>query len=122
MMPTESMPEDELVEVPYLRFYHSQALRAKTLNVLTTIEQAKDATRYHTARADLIMELTNAGMDYYFLQPLKLAKVGFVVEQSATVGLSGATRVLAGVIHNIVGHMDRTQMLVVCDYIRDLME
>jgi len=33
--------------------------------------------------ADLVADLTQAGMDYYYLRALKLAQVGFVVEQSA---------------------------------------
>jgi hypothetical protein len=30
---------------PFLRCYHSKSLRANTLAVLTTLEQAKDCTR-----------------------------------------------------------------------------
>ncbi len=107
---------------PSLRFYFSDELQSKTLNVLDTLEQAPDCTRYRGALADLIMELTNSGMDYYFMRPLKLAQVGFVIEQSAVVGMSGATRLLAGVIHNIIGRMNQEQLLFVCSYIRDLME
>lgn len=116
------MPDDGMVDVPFMRFYHSQTLRHQTLAVLETLEGARDCTKYRGALADLVVELTNAGFDYYFLQPLKLAKVGFVVEQSAVVGMSGATRVLAGVIHNIIGRMNADQLLLVCGYIRELME
>ena len=111
-----------MVDAAYLRFFISDSLRAKTVNVLNTLEQAKDCTRYRNALAETVVELTNAGIDYYFMRPLRLAKVGFVVEQSANVSLSGATRVLATVIHNIIGHMDETQVLFVCSYIRQLME
>jgi len=60
-------------------------------------------------------------MDYYFMQPLKLAKTGFIVEQSANLGLAGARQVMGSVIRNIVGRMDRPQLLSVCGYIRQLM-
>ena len=107
---------------PFLRFYHAESLRTKTLTVLTTIEHAQDSTRHRAALADLVVELTDSGMDYYFLRPLKLAKVGFVVEQSAHLGMAGATRVLASVIRNMIGFMDKSQLLAVCSYIRQLME
>src|SRR5664279_5232061 len=73
---------------PFLRFYHSKSLRAKTLAVLTTLEKAKDSTQHRDALADVIVELIDSGVEYYFLRPLKLAKVGFLTEQSANLGLS----------------------------------
>jgi hypothetical protein len=109
-------------DAPYLRFYHSDALRVKTLKVLSTIEEAKDSTKYRNALASLVVELMESGIDYYFMRPLKLAKVGFVVEQSASAGMKGATKVLGSVIHNIIGRMDQSQVLFVCSYIRELME
>src|ERR1039457_281018 len=78
---------------PFLRFYHSESLRAKTLAVLTTLEKAKDGTKHRGALADVVVQLTDSGMEYYFLRPLKLAKVGFFVQQSANLGMSATTGV-----------------------------
>jgi hypothetical protein len=109
------------VPKPFLRFYHSEGLRAKTLTVLSTVEKAKDGRQYRSALADIVVELTDCGMDYYFMRPLKLAKAGFLVEQSANVGMAATTRVLASVVRRIIGGMDNAQLLVVCGYIRELM-
>ena len=73
---------------PFRRFYHSKSLRAKTLAVLTTLEKAKDSTQHRDALADIVVKLTDSGMEYYFLKPLKLAKADFFVEQSANLALS----------------------------------
>jgi len=107
---------------PSLRFYYSKSLRAKTLAVLATLEKAKDSKQHRDALADVIVELTDSGMEYYFLRPLKLAKAGFFTEQSANLGMAVATRALASVIRNIVGRMDNPQLLFVCGYVRQLME
>jgi len=107
---------------PSLRFYHSKSLRAKTLSVLATLEKAKDSTQHRGKLADIVVELTDAGMEYYFLRPLKLAKAGFFTEQSANLGMAATTRVLASVIRNITGSMDNPQLLSVCSYIRQLMK
>ena len=107
---------------PFLRFYHSQSLREKTLTVLATLEKAKDATEYRNDLAEIVVELTDAGMDYFYLRPLKLADAGFFVQQSANLGMATTTRVLASVIRNIIGHMDSPQLLTICRYIRQLME
>ena len=107
---------------PFLRFYHSERLRTKTLAVLTTLEQAQDRTRHRNALTDIVLELTDSGMEYYFLRPLKLANVGFVVEQSAQLGMGGVKRVMAPVIRNVIGHMDKHHLVTVCRHIRQLME
>ena len=109
-------------DTPFLCFYHSKSLRANTLAVLTTLEQAKDCTRYSNALTEIVLELTDSGLEYYFLRPLKLANVGFVVEQSAQLGMGSVKRVMAPVIRNIIGHLDSRQLLMVCQHIRQLME
>ena len=106
---------------PFLRFYHSEALRKKTLSVLCTVERAEDPTAHRAALADLAVELTNTGMDYFFMQPLKLAKAGFIIQQSANIGLAGAKQVMGSVIRNIIGRMGDSQLLSVCGSIRRLM-
>jgi hypothetical protein len=107
---------------PFLRFYHSESLRAKTLAILTALEQAQDSTRHRGALSDIVLELTDSGLDYYFLRPLKLAQVGFVVEQSAHLGMGGVKRVMAPIIRNIIGRMDTQQLRTVCRHMRQLME
>lgn len=108
--------------LPFLRFYYSEVLRTKTLGVLSIVEEAPDRTKHRAALADIAVQLTDTGMDYYFLRPLKLAKAGFFVQQSANVGMAATTRVLASVIRNIIGGMDNAQLLTVCSHVRQLME
>lgn len=107
---------------PFLRFYHSESLRAKTLAVINALEKAKAKTDYRDALADIVVELTDAGMEFYFLRPLKIAKAGFLTEQSANLGMAATTRVLGTVIRNVIGQMDSPQLLSVCKYIRQLMK
>ncbi|MEO8585004.1 MAG: hypothetical protein ABI584_02475 [Acidobacteriota bacterium] len=106
---------------PFLRFYHSDALRKKTLSVLGTLEKAEDAAAHRDALADVVVQLMNSGLDYYFMQPLKLARAGFIVQQSANLGLAGAQQVMGSVVRNIIGRMDGPQLLSVCGSIRQLM-
>jgi hypothetical protein len=106
---------------PFLRFYHSESLRVRTLAVLDQVEKAKDKTQHRGALADVVVELTDSGMDYFFLRPLKIASAGFLVEQSANLGMAAATRVLGAVIRNIIGRMDNAQLMSVSGSIRELM-
>jgi hypothetical protein len=105
----------------FLRFYVPADLSKKTRSVLNTLEEAPDATLYRDALADVVVELTNGGMDYYFMKPLELAKAGFIVQQTADLGLAGALRVMGSVIRNIITRMDGPQLLSVCGSIRRFM-
>ncbi|MCX7166152.1 MAG: hypothetical protein NTV11_07740 [Rhodocyclales bacterium] len=106
---------------PFLRFHHSDRLRAKTLAVLTALEQAADPEQHRETLADLVVELTESGMDYYYLRALKLAKAGFLVEQSARLAMSGAVKLIGSVSRKFIVRMDAAQLLVVSHHIRELM-
>jgi hypothetical protein len=106
---------------PFLRFYFTEALRKRTLSLLGVVERAHDGTVHRDALASLVVELTNSGLDYYFLKQLKLAKPGFLVEQSANLGMAGVQQVLGSVIRQIVGRMNHAQLRSVCGSIHRLM-
>ena len=111
----------EPVSRPFLRFHHSHELRAKTLEVLVAVENAEKATAHAAELTQLVLELTDSGLDQYFLQSLKATKANFVVQQSAALGLAGVQKVMGTVIRNILGRMDDRQLLVVCGSIRQFM-
>lgn len=116
-----SAPPAEAATGPFLRFHHSEALRKKTLALLDAIEQADDATVHREALAELVVELTGSGLDAFFLKPLKAARAGFIVEQSAALGMKGVQQVMASVIHQIIGRMGSPQLLSVSGSIRRFM-
>ena len=105
---------------PSLRFYHSEVLREKTNTVLSALESQPGHPHHGEAIADLVTHLIEAGMDYYFLKPLKQAEVGFVAEQSARLGISGAVKLVSSVSRKFIIRMDQTQLLVVATHIRSL--
>lgn len=106
---------------PFLRFYHSQELRTRTKQVLAAIEDDEDPTRHAEEFAALVVELTDAGLTYFFFEPLKAAKVGFLLEQSASFGLSGALTVMSPVIRNVISWMSKEQLLAVTTHLRRFM-
>lgn len=116
---SEKSPEPS--SKPFLRFHHSEALRKKTLSVLTALEKSEDPTDHRDDLADLVVELTGCGFDSFFLEPLKAAEAGFMTQQSANLGLAGAQKVMGSVIRGIIGRMDEAQLLSVCGSIRNFM-
>ncbi|MCC6145126.1 MAG: hypothetical protein IT368_15070 [Candidatus Hydrogenedentes bacterium] len=103
---------------PSIRFYHSKALRNKTLKVLDAIDKDKDPTAHKGAFADLVVELSDIGMNYWFIQPLELAKMNIMVRQSARVGTASANRIVAPIVRGVVGRMDGRQLRTVAKFLR----
>ncbi|MCV2370922.1 PT domain-containing protein [Roseateles oligotrophus] len=117
----KEQPGDQPSDQPFLRFTHSQALRKQTLKVLLALEQSDAPDEHRADLADIVVTLMSAGMDFYFLAPLKQAKAGFVIQQSANLGMVGVQQLMGGVIRNIIGRMERPALLSVCGSIRSMM-
>ena len=92
------------------------------LAVLTALEQADDPEQHRDALADLVADLTEHGMDYYFLRALRLADTGYVAQQSARLGMSGAVKMISSVSRRFIMRMDKAQLLAVAAHIRGLAE
>lgn len=108
--------------LPSLSFYYSESLRSKTLAILEALESADDPADHREALAGVVLELTETGLDYYFVKPVRAAEVGFMAEQSTRVGISSILKVMAPVTRRIIGGMDSTQLRVVTSHIRHLMQ
>lgn len=106
---------------PFFRFTHSKALRVKTLKVLKAIDEGDEPTEQREALCAVIHELTEAGMQFFFLGPLKSLKMGFVVDQAAGLGVNGVLRILGPTIRNIVGRMNAKQLRQVSKVMREMM-
>lgn len=106
---------------PSLRFFHSTALRTRTNKVLLAVERDEDAKQHAAALSSVVLELTEAGLDYYFLRPLQQARAGFVARQTASFGLAGVLRLMSPVVRSIIGGSDTPQLRVIGRHIRQLM-
>jgi hypothetical protein len=105
-----------------LRFQYSAALRTKLHKTLAAIEDAPDPRAHVAELASVVAGLSEAGFDYYFLRALRQAKVSFVVLQAASVGVSGALRLMNPVFRSALATMDARQLRGVAAHVRHLME
>ena len=118
--PVEAEPEEEAL--PSLRFFHSEALRRKTITVIEGLEASDDPTTQRQALAAVVVELTETGLEYYFVKPVKAAGVGFMAEQSTRLGISTMLKVMAPMARRIIGGMDAVQLRIVTGHLRHLMQ
>lgn len=107
---------------PYFKFTHSKALRKRTLAVLDDIDADIDPTPHRDALSANLSELTEAGLQFFFLDNVEKLKMGFVLTQSANLGIGSVLRIMAPTIRNIVGRMDKKQLKQVSKIMRQMME
>jgi len=120
--PAKKTPAGGVPAEPFLRFYYPPNLRKRTNEVLAAIEGADDPTRHVAALSAIATELTEAGLNYFFVEPLRATNAGFVIQQSAGFGISSAVMVLSPVIRNVMAWLDKDQLLVVAAHIRRYMK
>jgi hypothetical protein len=92
------------------------------LAVLAELEEAADPEVHREALADLVADLTEAGMDYYYLRALRRSNAGHLAQQSARLGIAGAVKMISGVSRRFIMRMNGRELLVVAGHIRDLAE
>lgn len=105
---------------PHFRFTHPIPLRKRTLATLDGIEGA-DPVAHRDDLAGIIVELTSAGMNGYFLEPLAKLKMGLLVTQSANLGVASVVRIMGPTIRNVVSRMDAKQLRQVSRIMREMM-
>jgi hypothetical protein len=103
-----------------LRFHHSEESESRMLAVLAMLEESDDPEEHREALADLVADLTEAGMDYYYLRALKLSNAGHLAQQSARLGIAGAAKMISSVSRRFIMRMNGKELLVVAGHIRSL--
>ena len=119
---TAKTAKPKAAPLPSLRAVYPAPLRSRALALVDAIERDEDPLPRVAPFADVVVELTEAGMAYFFLSPLELAKAGFVVRQGAEFGMSGSLRVMAPVIRTLLGRLDGDQLRVVAGFVRAILE
>lgn len=104
-----------------LRFTLPPALATRTLKVLSKIDRGPNPARHAEDLCSLVLALTEAGMDFYFLKAVEDAKLGFVASQTARLGVAGAVRVMSPIVRSVLGGADAGQLRAVSVHIRRLM-
>ncbi len=90
--------------------------------LIEAIESDPRPKQHRAELAELVVELTQSGFDYFFMKLIRDAGMGFMVEQSTRVGLASILRLLTPISRRIIGGMDVGQLLSVTRHMRELMD
>ncbi len=106
---------------PFMRFFYSKRLHARALNVLDAIDEEADPTPYRDELADVIVELTKAGMSAYFLDALKAIEANRMLDRTARLGLATVVAMMTPMLRRSIALLDKRQLHKVSRFMRQLM-
>lgn len=99
----------------YLGFPLPEATETKLRELLDKVKKAEKKTLYAMDLFNVIVALSDIGLEYYFLEPLRRAKIGKIsyalISKAINVGKGGI--VFAG--KSIVKGLDNEQLMIVVD-------
>lgn len=105
---------------PSIRYNLTPERHQEALAILTQVENAEQPEKESEQLAKLITTLTKEGLEFFFLHPLRTAKVGIITMKTAEVGVAASSKVFTPVITKVVKSLNRDQVLSICHFMRDL--
>lgn len=99
----------------YLGFLIPEALEAKLLALLEKVKAAENKKVYAMDLFDVIVALSDEGLEYFFLEPLRRAKVGGLSFKLISGAISIGKKGIIAAGRGIVKGLDNQQLMIVVD-------
>ena len=104
----------------HVAFPISDPVKDQAYGVIETIRQAERPRDHVNALTDVIIAMTEEGLEYLFLDSLKFAKVGKFHIQAVQMGVNGARKGLELVGRRALKSMSDEQLLGIANYMEGL--
>ena len=91
-------------------------------DVLGRMREARDPRALVEDLALLVAELTERGLDRYFLEPLRRVEAGPVARSAARLGVSAAARTLPPMVRRVLRSLDGEQLRGIADFLEERLE
>jgi hypothetical protein len=105
---------------PYIASPIPAELAADMERVLAEIRAAEHPRDHREAGVDLIIRLTDASLDYYFLRSVEVLGLGALAQQLTRMGLKTATSGIAMFVRQVGKSMTDQQILQLAEMIEGL--
>jgi hypothetical protein len=95
----------------------SEDLRQEVESAMIGLRRAEEPEEHAERLAEAVTELIDAGLDYYFIRPLRRAQAGLVTLNGARLAVASANRTLPALVRHVLGGLSGEQLLVIVDYL-----
>ena len=95
----------------------SPALRRRCEEVIVAVREAEDRGEHLAELTEVVVAMTDTGLDFYFLHPLERIGAGRMARGTAQVGVAAARRGLPTVVRRVLATLSDDQLLELVDFI-----
>lgn len=96
-------------------------LRARALYTVSELRARGKADKVAIDKLyDLIVELTEAGLDFFFLEPLRRLRASSMLMGMARMGIGSMLKGSKMVIHKVLKKLDDRSLAAILDFIEDI--
>ena len=96
-------------------------LMAQAEAALQAVRADPAAEESRGALVEIVLELTDRGMDFYYLEPLRRARVGAMATSATRLGIAAAGRGIPPIVRRVISSLDDEQVLGVADFVDEIL-
>ena len=105
----------------YLGFPIDPELLVRIEELIEIVKEAENKRKYALKIYGVITELSDSGLDYFFVQPLQRAKIGRLKLKAIKMALSTGTKSIFAVGKSIIKTMSNDQLMLIIDLFEESM-
>jgi hypothetical protein len=102
-------------------FRISPELMARAEATLQAVRQNPEHPPHVQDLVAVILELTENGLDYYFLEPLRRMRVGAMGMTTARLGIAAAGRSIQAIVRRVLSSLNEEQILSIAEFVDELL-
>lgn len=107
--------------VGWVAFEIPGELRLRAESIVERLRSDPDKKQHAPELVEVVVEMTDRGLHYYFLHPLEEARVGSMTRKAVELAIGTAGRTLPMVIRKTVGSLGDEQLSSLADFLDHIM-
>ena len=115
------MSDDDAGTVNLVAFQISPELMARAEAALAAVREEPAQGPAVEELVEVVLEMTDRGLDFYYLEPLRRAEAGAMTTSAARLGIAAAGRGIPAIIRRVVRSLDEEQILSIADFIDEIL-
>ena len=104
----------------HIAFPIPEDLRDETLSLIEELRESDDHAGFADQLIDVVDRISDHGMRYFFIYPVKLVGLGAVTIKTLEVAIQTGKRAVMAVSRQIARRLDRDQLLRIADFLESI--
>ena len=105
----------------FAAFPLEEELQQRVYMFIEEMRATEDRAPFRKELAEIVRLLTDAGLEYYFWEPVKLTKLGPVTQKMIRVGMNSGKKTLNVIASKVIKGFTNEQMLTIAEFLESLL-